>query len=100
LADSVYRKSNQGSDNHNQYECLTERMLKSANKRTIGLAMTRDSQSPPAFLTPAELAARWKITTMTLRRWRHRNTLKAHHLGRGIRFALSEVERFEREAQA
>jgi excisionase family DNA binding protein len=50
------------------------------------------------FLTPAELAARWKLTPMTLRRWRHAGKLKAHHIGRGIRFALSEIERIEREA--
>lgn len=50
------------------------------------------------FLTPAELSARWKVTTMTLRRWRHAGKLKTHHLGRGIRFALAEVERIEREA--
>lgn len=54
----------------------------------------------PAFLTPAELAARWKIHTLTLRRWRHANKLKAHHLGRGIRFAMAEIERIENEAAA
>jgi len=56
--------------------------------------------NPPAFLTPAELAARWKITPMTLRRWRHAGKLKTHHIGRGIRFAMAEIERIEREAIA
>jgi len=56
--------------------------------------------NPSAFLTNAELAARWKLTPITLRRWRHSNKLKAHHLGRGIRFAMAEIERYEREAQA
>jgi len=56
--------------------------------------------NPPAFLTAAELGARWKLTPMTLRRWRHSNKLKAHHLGRGIRFAMAEIERIEKEAQA
>ena len=51
------------------------------------------------YCTPAELAARWKITTMTLRRWRKAGKIKASHIGRGVRFALSEVERFEREAE-
>lgn len=54
----------------------------------------------PLFLTPAELASRWKLTPMTLRRWRHAGKLKTHHLGRGIRFSITEIERIEREAQA
>lgn len=59
-----------------------------------------DTQTLPDFLTSAELAARWKITQMTLRRWRHANTLKACYLGRCIRFARAEIERIEREAEA
>ena len=62
--------------------------------------MQRDTHIPPSFLTTTELAARWKLTPMTLRRWRHANKLKAHHLGRGIRFAMAEIERIESEAQA
>lgn len=60
---------------------------------------TRDTHSP-IFLTPADLAARWKVTPMTLRRWRKAGKIKVSLLGRGVRFALSEVERVEREAQA
>lgn len=60
----------------------------------------RDTQTSPVFLTPAELAARWKIHPLTLRRWRHAGKLKASFLGRGVRIPISEVERFEREAQA
>ena len=57
------------------------------------------AQTSPAFLTPAELAARWKLTPMTLRRWRHAGKLKTHHLlGRGIRFSMAEIERIENEA--
>jgi excisionase family DNA binding protein len=52
------------------------------------------------FLTAAELSARWKVTTITLRRWRHAGKLKASFLGHGVRFAMSEVERIEHEAQA
>lgn len=37
---------------------------------------------------------------MPLRRWRHAGKLKTHHLGRGIRFAVAEIERFEAEAKA
>lgn len=61
----------------------------------------RDTQTTPAtFLTAAELAARWKVTPMTLRRWRNAGKIKASFLGRGVRIPVSEVERFEREAQA
>jgi excisionase family DNA binding protein len=60
---------------------------------------TIDTQAT-SFLTPAELAARWKVTPITLRRWRKDGKIKATFLGRGVRFAMSEVERIEREAQA
>lgn len=60
---------------------------------------TIDTQAT-SFLTPAELAARWKVTPITLRRWRKDGKLKASFLGRGVRFAMSEVERIEHEAQA
>ncbi|MBL9181097.1 MAG: helix-turn-helix domain-containing protein [Verrucomicrobiaceae bacterium] len=59
---------------------------------------TRDTY-PPIFLTPADLAARWKVTPMTLRRWRKAGKIKASFLGRGVRFSLAEVERVERDAQ-
>lgn len=62
-------------------------------------AETHPAETPP-FLTPAELAARWKITPMTLRRWRGMGRIKALHLGRGIRFSRSEIERIETESKA
>ncbi len=64
------------------------------------MASPNDIPKSPLFLTPAELATRWKITPMTLRRWRHAGKLKASFLGRGVRIPISEIERFEREAQA
>lgn len=64
------------------------------------VSMKRDKSLTPAFLTPAELCQRWSLTSMTLRRWRHAGKLRAHHIGRGIRFALAEVERIEAEGQA
>jgi len=59
----------------------------------------RDTQTH-SFSTPSELAARWKVTPMTLRRWRKAGKLKASFLGRGVRFSPEEIARFEREAQA
>lgn len=67
----------------------------------MGVAMKLDDTPLlPYFLTPAELAVRWKITTMTIRRMRQAGRLKASHIGRGIRFTRDEVLRFEREAEA
>lgn len=59
-----------------------------------------DSPPPSPYLTPADLSIRWKVTPMTLRRWRKSGKLQASFFGRGVRFAISEVERIEREAQA
>jgi excisionase family DNA binding protein len=61
--------------------------------------MAKHIDTPPQFLTPAELSARWKITPMTLRRWCKAGKLKKSHFGRGVRFDIEAVERFEREAQ-
>jgi len=52
----------------------------------------------PLFLTPHELAERWSLTTMTIRRWRKAGKLKAMNLGRSVRFTMAEIERFETEA--
>lgn len=53
-----------------------------------------------SLMTPAELASRWKVTTMTLRRYRKAGKLKACFIGRGVRFSPEEVARFERDAAA
>lgn len=37
---------------------------------------------------------------MTLRRWRKQGKIKALYIGRQVRFAAVEIERFELEAQA
>lgn len=73
------------------------------NERLFTVVMKHSAtpnNTATTFLTAAELAARWKLTPMTLRRWRHAKKLKAHHLGRGIRFAMAEIERVEQEATA
>jgi excisionase family DNA binding protein len=54
----------------------------------------------PPFYSVADLASRWKLTPMTLRRWRKASKLQAHHIGRGIRFSRAEVERIENESIA
>lgn len=62
--------------------------------------MNKTPLPPTSFLTSAELAARWKITPITLRRWRKAGKLKACFIGCGVRFTAEEIARFEREAQA
>ena len=54
---------------------------------------------PTKFLTTDELSSRWKVTTVTIRRWRQAGKLSAHHLGRGIRFALADIEKIETESK-
>ena len=61
---------------------------------------TKETASLSPYLTPAELATRWKVTPMTLRRWRKAGKFSVLHMGRGIRIAATEVERLEREAKA
>jgi len=60
----------------------------------------RDIQTSPAYYTPADLAARWKVHPLTIRRWRKAGKLQTSFIRRGVRISISEVERFEREAQA
>jgi excisionase family DNA binding protein len=55
---------------------------------------------PAVFISPTELSRRWMVSKMTLHRWRRDNKIKALHIGRQVRFALSEIERFEAEARA
>lgn len=62
--------------------------------------LLRQVEFQPLYFTVQELANRWKITPTTLRRWRRAGRIKASFMGRGVRFAITEVERFEREAEA
>lgn len=51
-----------------------------------------------SFLTAKQLAARWRVSEMTLRRWRSEGKVSATLFGRGVRFSTAEIERFEKEA--
>lgn len=56
---------------------------------------------PPVSLTTEQLAARWHVTGMTLRRWRAAGRIPALHVGpRRIVFSLADVERFEQQSRA
>ena len=53
------------------------------------------------YLTPSELRQRWKVSAMFLWRLRRDGKLRITKFGsRGVRIAMSEIERIEREAQA
>ena len=60
----------------------------------------REATTPPVWFTTLEICNRWKICSLTIRRWRHEGKLKASFFGRGVRISAEEVERIEREAQA
>jgi excisionase family DNA binding protein len=56
---------------------------------------------PPVSLTTEQLAARWHVTGMTLRRWRAAGRLPVLRVGpRRIVFSLADVERFEEQSRA
>lgn len=57
-------------------------------------------QNPPAYFTKAALCDRWKVSAMTLWRWAREGKLHPLRFGRGVRFSIADVEKFEREAQA
>jgi hypothetical protein len=51
------------------------------------------------YLTPSELRKRWKVSAMFLWRLRRDGKLKITKFGsRGVRIAMSEIERLERES--
>ena len=56
------------------------------------------STSTPQYLTPQQLSRRWNLHQITLRRWRAEGKIIATRFGRGVRFAIAEIERFERES--
>jgi excisionase family DNA binding protein len=69
----------------------------------IGGRMKKTDDIPnciKVFLTASELSARWKLTIVTLRRWRREGRIQAHVLGRNVRFSLAEVERLESAGRA
>ena len=50
------------------------------------------------WFTPAELAARWRISVSAVNHRRcNTDLLTAHKFGRGIRFKIDDIERAERQ---
>lgn len=60
--------------------------------------MPQDRAKPPpapAFLTVAELAARWKVSERTVRRMVERGSLRGIRIGPQLRILIEAIERYE-----
>ena len=52
------------------------------------------------FLIERELAARWRVSTRTLSRWRANGIAPAHHvMGRRVLYAIEDIEAAEGDAR-
>jgi excisionase family DNA binding protein len=78
--------------------------MSNSSPSTAGTINTVETPTVPVqleTLTAKELARRWRVTLMTLRRWRNAGSLRTLKIGpRKIIFPMAEVERFERERRA
>lgn len=63
-------------------------------------AMKANEKQSTEFLTADELRNRWKVSGMTLWRFRKKGTLKAYKIGKGVRFSLADVQHIEAQAAA
>lgn len=78
--------------------CAMSTLNNSPEVATKPSKKTRKAERPlnPTLLTPDELAVRWNVSTMTLRRWRAAGLLPAIRVGpRRLVFALSDVTAHE-----
>lgn len=63
-------------------------------------AQTRpQDRIPDQFLTPHDLAARWRCSIETLKRRRRAGALPTYKMGRGVRFNLSDILAYEDQAK-
>ena len=53
----------------------------------------------PRFISRSQLARRWSVSEMTIRRREMDGTLPKYSIGRGIRFLLQDVEAVELKAR-
>jgi hypothetical protein len=73
------------------------------NPERLGLYiahMQTQTVSTSQLITSKQLGVRWQVSQMTLRRWRGAGKITAHHLGRGIRFSVADIEKIEAESKA
>lgn len=75
--------------------------MESIQSRRLQTAMHSITNTTAAFLTTRELQDRLKISHMTIARLRKSGKLRAYRFGvRGVRFAMSDVIKFEAESAA
>lgn len=55
------------------------------------------SAPAPLFLTPKELAARWRLALASVYRLKDAGQLPYYQIGGAVRFRLADVEAYERE---
>jgi excisionase family DNA binding protein len=60
----------------------------------------KEEPQAEVLLTQQELAERWKINVVTLRRWRRSGKIRTIYLGRARRFRLADVLALEQQATA
>lgn len=77
-----------------------EEKNRSTKKRSASQTPRDNNLSESSFLTHQDLARRWKVSTMTLRRWRRAGKLTSHYLGRCVRFKLADVIALEEGSAA
>jgi len=60
---------------------------------------SRSASSEAVWYNASQLAQRWGVTVMTIRRWHYAGRLRGRTLSRGVvRFSQSDVTAFEQES--
>ena len=58
-----------------------------------------ENKKEQKFITRRQTASRWQCSIMTLKRREAAGILKPYHLGRGVRYLLTDIEQVEEEAK-
>jgi len=56
-------------------------------------------KKPTDLWTRTDLALRWQVSTMTLKRYEKAGLLPYMKIGKGVRYRLCDIEQFEKEAR-
>lgn len=70
-------------------------------RHTVGQATNTNAELFPTYLTPQELAARWRISPRTLERWRRVKTgPNFHKISGKVTYSIIDIETYERHRRA
>jgi hypothetical protein len=58
-----------------------------------------ENKTEQKFITRRQAASRWQCSVMTLKRREAAGILTPYHLGRGVRYLLSDIEKIEEAAK-